>query len=333
MNARRAFRGAALLLLAVAVAGCVWFPGPPSEAELRAMRETAQKDADRAAVRLALPHIARQTSAWIERSNCTSCHQVPHSLWAMNGARAAGFDVDERLVDWNKWSVQFVMREAEKADDKEKEAGPRARADEVGQMLLAGELGEASHARLIEALRRGRHEDGRWHAGGQLPGQKRPLQETNEATTMWSLWTLRSASGADVVTGDTEPKIEMPSTSTEHLVLRYLLANGIGDTQAATLRSELLSHQNDDGGWGWLLTDRSDALATGQALYALSYMEPEHRRDAVERARRFLTSTQQADGSWHVPSTLKEKAGEAYAVSNDWGTAWAVIGLLRWMEP
>jgi len=292
-----------------------------------------------AVVKLALPYLARQTAEWIEQKKCTSCHQVPHSLWAMNEARGQGFSVDERLAGWNRWSVDFVLAQAEKAD------GPGERADELYQMLLIGSLADADsdaeaqnrsaplRDRLLAALRSAQNEDGSWHAGGQLPDQKRTKQETDEVTTMWSLLALRSVGRPnDKQTSRDEPRKDIsrvPSHSLEHLALRYLLSTEIGESEQAALQKEILAHQNEDGGWGWLLRDSSDALATGQALYALSHMLPEHGREAVSRGRHFLLRTQQPDGSWQVPSTLLEKANQPYTVSNDWGTAWAVIGLTR----
>ncbi|MGD2108890.1 MAG: hypothetical protein PVI86_05810 [Phycisphaerae bacterium] len=294
----------------------------------------------RGAVQRALPYIARQTGTWIEQKKCTSCHQVPHALWAMNEARAGGFAVDKRLAEWNRWSVEFVLRETDKPQGNETRA--RERADQLYQMLLSGASSKVEADRgsddprdqLVPLLVMGQQEDGYWHAGGQLPGQKRPKQETNEVTTLWSLHTLQSHGGdgerVKAARERAKAKLEARSTSLEHLVLRYLLAVDEGQSaRASALRSDILAHQNDDGGWGWLLTGVSDALATGQALYGLSYIEPVHRHEAVERAHRFLVRTQQTDGSWRVPSTLEEKNGQPYVVSNDWGTAWAVIGLTR----
>lgn len=302
----------------------------------------------RSAAERALPYVARQTAAWIEQKKCTSCHQVPHALWAMNEARARGLTVDGRLTDWNRWSVAFVLREPDESEDSKNRG--RERADEIYQILLAGSTadipteGEAKHAaadarqELLALLLAGQADDGLWHGKGQLFGQKRPNQETDEATTMWSLHTLglkgEGLDGMEAAGKRAREKFEARSTTTEHLVLRYLLAREAGEGEkAAALRDQIISHQNDDGGWGWLLEEDSDALATGQALYALSYMDLEHRREPVRRAQAFLVRTQQDDGSWHVPSTLKRKNNERYVVANDWGTAWAVIGLMRTMEP
>lgn len=265
----------------------------------------------------------------------------------MNDARKGGFAVDDRLAEWNRWSVDFVLRSADGPDAKMEDA--RERADEIYQLLLAGSTAsaesdaevdkgpESRRKRLVALLRLGQSEAGSWPAGGRLPDQKRPKQETDEATTLWSLLTLRSASldaegRADSATR-ARAMLEAPSTSTEHLALRYMAARDVGDSgHASELRRLLLAHQNDDGGWGWLLDGPSDALATGQALYALSQVGQDARGGAAARAQRFLVRTQQSDGSWHVPGTLKEMDDKAYVVSNDWGTAWAVIGLMRSIE-
>lgn len=299
-----------------------------------------------AAINRALPYIARQTQSWIEQKKCTSCHQVPHALWAMNEARSAGFTTDGRRAEWNRWAIDFVQKKTEKSGGSTEAA--RDSVDEAGQILLFGFTGFADNSKgefspatvekqLLSSLHRGRNDDQLWHAGGQLPEQKRPQRETNEATTMWTLLALHSKS-ADRNSDTGEKRVESPaitndSASIEHLALRYLLAlaDGVRD-RADSLRAEILKHQNEDGGWGWLHNAPSDALATGQALYALSKATPHHRREAATRAHKFLVRTQQPDGSWQVPSTLAAKKGEAYVVSNDWGTSWAVIGLLSTMD-
>jgi hypothetical protein len=83
----------------------------------------------RQAVTRALPYLAKQTEAWIENNKCTSCHQVPHALWAMNSARTAGFEVDSRLIEWNRWATTFVLRGMD--DSEETTASARDRADEA----------------------------------------------------------------------------------------------------------------------------------------------------------------------------------------------------------
>jgi hypothetical protein len=69
---------------------------------------------------------------------------------------------------------------------------------------------------------------------------------------------------------------------------------------------DLLKRQRTDGGWSQLAEGESDAYATGTALFMLFETGSLSRRDsAASRALRFLLSTQQPDGSWHVRSRSK----------------------------
>jgi squalene-hopene/tetraprenyl-beta-curcumene cyclase len=317
--------------------GCTVLLGAASAAQAESGGATLEER--RSAIQRGLPYLARQTGAWIEKNKCTSCHQVPHALWAMNEARAQGFDVDSRLGEWNRWSVGFVIGAAEKPES------AAERADELSQMLLFGSLADVEseaerdgmRGRLLALLCRGQTSAGGWHAGGQLPDQRRPKDETDEATTMWSLIALRGGGhecgSADPSYARARATVDAASTSLEHLALRYLLAvTGEPDASTAELQGQLLDRQNADGGWGWLLAGESDAIATGQALYALSQVSSRHGRQAVERAQRFLVRTQKDDGSWHAPSTLKKPHDGPSVVADDWGTAWALIGLTRTIE-
>src|SRR6185369_6622232 len=97
--------------------------------------------------------------------------------------------------------------------------------------------------------------------------------------------------------------------------------------QADRCRDALLKHQRDDGGWGWLTADESDAFGTGVALYALSRDGLRAELPAVARGREFLVERQRADGSWPVKGTKKDKAKKIEPTATYWGTCWAVIGL------
>jgi squalene cyclase len=71
----------------------------------------------------------------------------------------------------------------------------------------------------------------------------------------------------------------------------------------ARLALKLLALQRQDGGWGQTPYLKSDAYATGTALYALN--EAGGATDAnpsYQRGVQFLLSTQAPDGSWYVGS-------------------------------
>ena len=104
----------------------------------------------------------------------------------------------------------------------------------------------------------------------------------------------------------------------------------IGDA-AATLAAE----QRQDGGWAQLSTLSSDAYATGQALYAL-HTSGMLSRDSLDKAARYLMSTQAEDGTWHVRSRAYPLQPRYFDTGfpygrDQWisaaGTSWAVLGL------
>jgi hypothetical protein len=102
------------------------------------------------------------------------------------------------------------------------------------------------------------------------------------------------------------------------------------------LAKTLLSEQRDDGGWSQLPGLKSDAYATGQAIYALrigAAMESSQPR--IERGLRYLLQTQLEDGTWHVrrrafPFQPTMNSGFPHG-RDSWisaaGTSWAVLAL------
>src|SRR5262249_39086308 len=155
-----------------------------------------------------------------------------------------------------------------------------------------------------------------------------------EVSTMWSLVALQSYAAPAESVADRFAKArawlggETRGESTEWWSVRLLLERGSGnDTEADRLRSELVAQQRDDGGWGWLCADESDAFGTGVALYALARDGLAAGDRAIARGRTFLLMTQKADGSWPVKGTKKGKAKQIEPTATYWGTCWAVIGL------
>lgn len=102
------------------------------------------------------------------------------------------------------------------------------------------------------------------------------------------------------------------------------------------LAKALLAEQRTDGGWAQLPGTKSDAYATGQAVYALrigAAMANSHA--AIERGRRFLLETQLDDGTWYVrrrafPFQPTMNSGFPHG-RDSWisaaATSWAVLAL------
>lgn len=318
---------ASILLLAVV---CV-----PSEAD-----ETVSDQEVVDAVARSLDFIQTGGVDWIEQRECVTCHQVPFMVWSLNRAAEHGLPIDAaQLSEWNHWAQNWRHFAAPDNRDEAEKEDQLARNIDVLYQLLLGRSSESQpkswSTSFINALAATQQDDGTWKPGGQLPGQKRPKPETQDATTMWTLYTLVSTQPEDVwrpLLDRAEPVLNRTTdaVSTEWWAVRLLLMNELKEeSAAATSRSELLRHQQDDGGWGWLLDEPSDAFGTGMALYALSRTATHADDAATVRGRSYLMQTQAQDGSWPVHGTKQAKRDRVEETATYWGTCWAVIGLLE----
>jgi ankyrin repeat protein len=104
----------------------------------------------------------------------------------------------------------------------------------------------------------------------------------------------------------------------------------------------LLGLQQADGGWGQLPGMRSDAYATGQAVYALNVAGRMSMADqAYRKGVEYLLRTQAADGSWHVKSRsiwLQPYFESGFPYGQDQfisvaGTTWAAMALTASIDP
>ena len=79
----------------------------------------------------------------------------------------------------------------------------------------------------------------------------------------------------------------------------------------------------------------SDAYATGQALYALSFADVKNDRLEIQRAISFLAASQRDDGSWPMISRGHPRV-EHYTnlvPITYFGSAWATLGLAWSVSP
>jgi hypothetical protein len=118
-----------------------------------------------------------------------------------------------------------------------------------------------------------------------------------------------------------------PRAETQPLALRILVATRFGTAaEAKPLVRQLLARQNADGGWSQADGRPGDALATGQALYALGTAGTRADDPAVRRAWAYLLGKQRSDGSWRVRS---RNPSMHVRIISYVGTGWATLGLLR----
>jgi hypothetical protein len=255
-------------------------------------------------------------------------------VWGLEEAKKSAIVIDEKKLDeWDQWSL----------------AGAAANGVEgMGQMITARRRPNADEKTIAALVKLGdtitaqQKPDGFWEPGGQLPGQKRPKRETTEVSTMWTILALAdleertkpnekfNKSRAKALKWLKEAKDNKPGVSNEWHAVRLIVEHRFGEANRVEEQfKDLLAAQQVDGGWAWLRGDTSDALATGQVLYALSVLGKANTDPVVQRAWKFLADTQSKDGSWQVKGTKENTKTKPQATSNYWGTAWATIGLSR----
>lgn len=107
-----------------------------------------------------------------------------------------------------------------------------------------------------------------------------------------------------------------------NFALLGLVAAGVGPSEESSLRLQklLLARQYQDGGWG-LEKDKSDALATGQTLYALKLAGHSDTESAIARGTSWLMQHQGQDGAWRTV-----RSGQGGAEKGE--GMWAVLGLV-----
>jgi hypothetical protein len=262
--------------------------------------------------------------------------------WALQEAGQRGFDVDqEKLRQWNDWALDHQLSQREE----DEELVGSSNLDGLSQLLLGRddkqghEHREAEYRQFIDLILEGQQDDGSWSPGGQLPAQKRPKLETTEVSTMWiglSLldWNPQSERVQTAIAKATQ-RLEnsSPGKSTEWWVGKLLIKDRLGEArQAAEISEAIRSQQNADGGFGWLAGQASDAMATGQVLYAWSLSETDTHRPAIRRMQDYLVRHQREDGSWEVASTKASRKGKPAETASYWGSAWATLGLLHSLD-
>lgn len=290
----------------------------------------------REVVQRSIPYIEEKGVWWIERKKCVTCHRVGTMLWSLQTAKRNGFVVSDKLDEWSNWAITASLAK----NDKGKIVGL---GNKVGVVQILKSLGPSktemsqinTRKKLVALLHDGQQPEGSWKPGGQLPSQKRSKSETTSVTTMWLALTLLVEGNNDEDNQVLEQAMKYINKSShgrsiEWYALKLLLAAQKKDDDSRDqFVKQLRSLQRSDGGWGWIVDEKSDALGTGIALYALLRTGLDKQDTSIKRAQRFLVNTQRDDGSWPVRGTKEKKKDRVQETAVFWGTTWAVIGLVE----
>lgn len=290
-----------------------------------------------------LGYIQTQGDAWRNQRDCVSCHRLAFTVWSLNRAAELRFAVDDKAAaETHQWTTDWrSLLKAERREDATEQTALQGENDAVSQLILgrAVDSEEAQLATWRRSLIDSQQSDGSWKAGGQLPTQKRPVRETKEVSTHWAMIALADYGEQNDEFSATMNKAkkwlgdQTQGESTEWWATRLLVERQLGKPESADdLRQQLLALQREDGGWGWLTADESDALATGIALYALAHDGVSGQSPEVGKAIDFLAANQQENGSWPVHGTKKNGKNRVTETATYWGACWAVIGVLEFQR-
>jgi squalene-hopene/tetraprenyl-beta-curcumene cyclase len=298
---------------------------------------------DRAVAR-GLEFLAKDAVAWKEEHNCASCHHAALVVWAMREATQAGHTVDLPLLnELTSWLADSGDGKTSlpRPDDRPKALNAKAVwfALGLGSDSKPDDASRQALERLLATVMEDQTSDGSWSS---WPETRPPFFGTSDET-MTALATLALTPVAepdDARIRTLRDKgvrwlAEMQAgDDAQSLAIRLVLWKRIGRPREEwePLVERIRQRQNSDGGWSQSQVMKSDAWATGQAIYALAHAGVPSDDPAVSRAQSFLIGTQQEDGSWPMtsrPIKPGDKGATSLVPITGAGTAWGVLGLSR----
>jgi hypothetical protein len=294
----------------------------------------------REAIRRGLTFMVEDALKWKKERSCATCHHGTMTVWVLSEAKSQGYNVDaQALADMIQWTKdRFGPRPSGPS-------GPVASVPLIYLGMMSQNLPVLSRDemnRIALHLAARQADDGAWDSPPPKNGPP-PTWESRETVALLALLAWASYVPADAKDAaalhasrnkaDAWLSKTHCSDTTQALALRLLLdaRRDSAERQLQPAIDRLLKQQNTDGGWSQTEDLSSDAYATGQALYALSFADVKNDRLEIQRAISFLAASQREDGSW--PMNSRGHPGvEPY--TNAWpityfGSAWATLGLVR----
>src|SRR5262245_50135250 len=288
-----------------------------------------------------LAFLAKDNLTWKQTRKCAECHHAPFTIWALNEGKKRGYAVDEKalaeLTDWvvGKEYLDKLIQKPAKQEEVEINQAPLL----IALGIEAGDA-KASHEglkKLLASVVSDQRKDGSWKRT-----EARPIASSPETLTTLALLALSAPNAPDMggeakAARDKGLKWLQVANSDDELqaaAFRLILWRRlrVPDSEWKPLAQQLGSAQNADGGWSQIKKAKSDAYATGQALYALAEAGVKPDDAAVRKAQAFLAKTQGQDGGWAMTSRAILPSGKLatkFEPITHASSAWAVMGLIR----
>jgi ankyrin repeat protein len=328
--------------------------GRPSTEAMKAMK---QPQSSRVAVASSLKLLQSSMKEFSRGASCVSCHQEGLGRMATASAKKHGFPIDRFLQKEQVGKIGGMlaaMKPMHEAALKSPEAMKKIPLIEMNEVtpldswLLTGmaaqnEPASAGAAAMAQVLARQQSPDGSWTFSlPRIPMQSSFFTFTALSARALSVYSPASAKKetADRIARAKAWLVKAPAKTCDDRAFRLLGLNWSGATAAEKRKAvqDILAAQLPDGGWAQTPGMRSDAYATGQAIYALRVGgSVPASSPAVKKAVQYLLRTQESDGSWFVnkrafPANNYSDGGfphgeSQYASFN--ATCWAMMGLLE----
>ena len=295
----------------------------------------------RATVEKGLAFLEKDGIAWSEKHKCASCHHVSLMLWNQQEARKRGLKIDEKAMEKATAFALKAAYKSQKGKPLSEFSGPSLEIIHLTMALAAEPQPTDAVAKKLEEskayLLEKQDANGSWKVI-RVDSEKflPPIQDTDDVMTMLALLALSSGDASRGEQKTLKPNLDKahawlkdsaPGENHQSLALRIVVEKRFGKAdQVQQFTKQLLSEQRADGGWGQIKERPSDAVATGQALYALAAAGIDEKHEAVERARAFLVQTQNKDGSWLVKTRVSKNKD---TIVSYYGSGWAVLGLMQ----
>jgi hypothetical protein len=295
--------------------------------------------------------LERSSGEFFKQSGCVGCHHQPLVARTAEIAAAAGLTVDEAAK--RERSLQLKAQWLSLQEEFLQALNPGGGPNRLGENLLglysAGEPPNTAIDAAVVGLAESQNAAGAWASGEEQP--RPPLTESDIASTARAIRALqvygipaRKAEFAIRIGRARSWLKEASVASTDDFAMRLLgLAwSGADNSEVDRAARALLSLQREDGGWAGNKYLKSDAFATGVALYALYSSGSLRALDAAYRhGVEYLLSTQYPNGAWYVRSRSIKfqpyfESGFPFA-DDQWisaaATAWASMALAPAFQP
>jgi len=331
MRLSRPFAVLALFAAAPALAGP---PSPPPplvcSKGLPSTPASAGDPAARHAAQRGLEYLAKASNQWTQEHNCFGCHVQAVTLEALTVGKHHQYDVTPKDLAAMVKALEMGVTAGGHTTGVAFEGQAWARYDEWIDAQHTSDL-----IRYAEELKNLQAEDGSIpDDDARLPVTGGVMHTTYQAMQTWRQTYARTANdrwlppmrrAERYLARRSDALAASPKGAylqDFNFALLGLVAAGVGPAEAPSMKMQkaLLSRQNQDGGWG-LEPGKSDALATGQTLYALKRSGHMDSEGAVQRGTKWLSEHQGKDGAWRTVHSGQGGAEKGAGM-------WAVLGLV-----